>query len=208
MNNFFSSTLLSRASDINDLTQAFFSIIGGIFAISGICYLHTLNKKKAEVTFGFWSQLLIRLTQLKLYLENDNAIINNLFSADCTKSWTTEGAPTSSKRIKEFQALAKDTILFLKSSSDQLPAYRGWTDDYVGIIEFLDEILFFDISEPKNYFKYDNVNITVRKDECDKICKKIDNMITGIKNKQFYAEDKLYKNRILALLQRIQAKRG
>lgn len=189
------SKLITHASDINDLTQALFSLIGGIFAISGIRYLHTLRKKKAEVTFGFWSQLLIRLSQLKMNLEQDNAIINNLFSDGCKKNWTSEGAPTSTDRIKDFQEMAKDTLAFLKTSSDQLPAYPGWTKDYLEIIQFLNEVLFYDISDSRNYFKYNEGGIASRKAVCEGICNKINKMINGIEKNQLVAEGMLCKKK-------------
>lgn len=185
--------MLDRASEINDLSQAVFTAIGGVLAICGIRYLHILRKKKAEATFSFWSQLSIRLLQLRAHLNQDKAIINNLFSPDCIKRWGTEGAPTTSERIIEFQTIVKETTEFLKNATDQVPAYAGWIDDYYTIMCFLDDVMFYDILNSEKHYKFASGDISKRNRECDRIINSLDNLISGIEKNQRRVEKELNK---------------
>ncbi len=52
-----------------------------------------------------------------------------------------------------------------------MPAYIGWTQDYNQIVEFLNDMIQFDIKDPDNYFKFkEPKTLQDRKKYCDDIC--------------------------------------
>ena len=187
--------VLTNSGDIKNIVDVFAIIIGGVFAIKGFNYIKSLREKKASATFGFWTRLSVKLVMLKNRILEDNGIINNLYSVKVRDTWPSRGAPSHDESIKEFLKIASETLDLIKSEPEQLPAYKGWTEDYLKLIQFLDDIFHYDISNPNNYFKFNTVPTSIerRTKYCEEICDTIDRIINGIKKTQETAELKLYE---------------
>ena len=186
--------LVSSSEILKNIADILALVIGGVFAIKGFNYIKSLREKKATAIFGFWNHLAVKLIMIKNRLGCDESLINNLYSSDIRNSWQNNAAPPDDERVKEFLDVAKETLELIKSETDQLPAYKGWTNDYLKIIEFLDDVIYYDISNPTINFKFDKLPVDVleRNTYCTAICNTIENVINGIKKAQEDAEKHLY----------------
>lgn len=186
--------ILSSSEDLKNIADILALVIGGVFAIKGFNYIKSLREKKASAIFGFWNHLSVKLIMIKNRLKCDASIINNLYSSEIRNSWQNSGAPADDERVKEFMNVAKDTLELIKSETDQLPAYKGWTNDYLKFIEFLDDIIYYDILNPTSNFKFDELPVKIEERDayCTEICNTIENVIMGIKKSQEDAERQLY----------------
>lgn len=185
--------VLSNSSNIKDLIEAIIAIIGGVFAISGIKALRSMREKKAAATFSYWSQLLIRLKQVRNRLSNNPSLINSLYSSSCKMTWANTGAPCSTDELKSFKALAEQTLEFLKTAQDQMPAYPGWTKDLGEISTFLDDLIMYDIASDSGRDKYTEGTENDRNIVCDNICDTIERLTTAIICRQSAQEKRLCK---------------
>ncbi|MBE7065563.1 MAG: hypothetical protein E7384_07130 [Ruminococcaceae bacterium] len=178
--------ILQYSEQLKTIAEISILIIGGISAIKGINYLKSLREKRALSTFSFWTHFNIKLLMLKNRLDNDHSIINNLFSEEIRATWNNTGAPCSDENLKSFLLLASETLVLVKSTSDQMPAYPGWTDDYLELVNFLDDIFHYDISNPTSCFKFYKVPTTVdmRNNLCIQICETMNRLSNGIKKVQ------------------------
>ena len=159
--------------------------------MKGIGYLETLKEKKAAATFSFWSQLTVRLCELKTALYYDIRILNGLYSENIRKLWAnTSGAP--SNIVNKFYQDAHETLLFIKSASDQMPAYKNWMEDYKELIAFLVDVIQYDIRDLGRGFKFTTEENCIDPiDYRDSICQTIDNLLNGMKSEQDDAADKV-----------------
>ena len=198
--------ILENASNINNLTQSLITILGSILAITGIQYLNVLKKKKTEVEFSYWTQLLIRLNQILNRLNTNEALINNFYSHECRNSWETVGASVRSEDIKDFIDIVQETIEFIKNTPDQIPAYQGWTTDYKTITVFLDDIFLFDILNPDEHFKYSSGSIEDRERENELIKRALNRMTKEIEEHQKKTEARLCREPIFLKFKKLVAK--
>lgn len=178
---------------LNDLAGIIAAIIGGICALKGIGYLETLKKKKAAATFSFWSQLSVRLCELKAALYYDKRILNGLYSEDIRETWvdTTGASPTV---VNKFYQNAHETLFFIKSTPDQMPAYKNWMEDYKGLISFLVDVIQYDVRDLGSGFKFTNDSeeeFIYPVDYCNSICTIIDNLLNGMKSEQDEAAERV-----------------
>lgn len=186
--------IVENTSSINDLSQAFLAIIGGICAISGIRFIKSLREKRAASLFSFWSQLSVRLRQIKSRLEMDNSLVNNLYSPQVKASWTSGAASCVEEKMRDYKKLVESTLEYLKSAADQMPAYNGWVNDYIQIVDYLDDLIMYDILDSSNGFKFNTGTESDRTAYCNDICVVIERMISGILLEQNAAEKKLCKD--------------
>lgn len=188
------TTIFTNSENIKNLAEVFAAIIGGVCAIKGIYWLKSLRDKKIEATFGFWSQLAIKLKFLKKRLENNHNLINNLYSRKAKEPWLNVSAPPEKEPLNEFKGLAAEIVPFIKDAPDQIPAYRGWTDDYSKLVEFLDDILYYDISMSDAMFKFEDPCLVKERDKyVDNICKIMSRLIQEIEKAQKGIEKELCK---------------
>lgn len=185
------SFLIDNISNMKDLSYIFLNIVLGVSAYKGLGYLKTFKEKKDAATFTFWMHLRIRMMEIRAWLQDSNSLINHLFTEETRLSWESE-SPEDEERIKTFQKLVKETICFIKEAPDQIPAYSGWTYDYNKLVNFLNDIIQFDICNEKEYFKYKEIrSIKERNDYCEDICMAIERMCKGIEDKQIKVEESI-----------------
>lgn len=73
-----------------------------------------------------------------------------------------------------------------------MPAYKGWSEDYAKIINYLSDMIIFDLANNDGYFKFVTpVSENVRKQHCTEICDTITRMCTQIEIKQKKIEKKI-----------------
>lgn len=165
-------------------------IITGVVAIIGLFCFKPLKDKARAATFTFWSQIRIRLEMIRKWLDIDYGILDNLYSPDA-KIGTAVLAPDKD-RIDQLKAIISDTLSYIKTAEDQMPAYRGWSVDYAQVVEYLEEMLVYDISNNERYFKFTAPTTDAqRRAYCEEICKAIDKICSEIKKKQDHAESKI-----------------
>lgn len=95
-------------------------------------------------------------------------------------------------RIKQFKEIVQATVDYIKETNDQMPAYKGWSEDYAKIIEYLSDMLVYDIANNTGYFKFlTQATENQRKKYCTDICETIDRICKGIKTKQKEIEKRI-----------------
>lgn len=161
--------------------------------IIGLGCLKVLRDKTYGATFGFWTQFYNRVYELLKWLEDDKSIIDNLYSPQARKPWASNLAPSGS-RTREFKERVEEMLKFLEESSDQMPAYIGWTTDYNFLIDFFYDVKQYDICDASDSFKFCTpVDISERDRYCEKIVKTMTHMCHGIKQRQNAIEKRIYK---------------
>ena len=185
--------ILDNSENIKNLTDIFISTVGGVCIITGINYLKNLKEKKYAATFGFWVQLNVKLKMLKKRLDEDQNLLNHMFSEESRKHWTNMAAPSYDSDIAELKDIARKTLDLIDTASDQMPAYPGWTEDYSDLIDFLDDVFRYDICNSKERFKYDGIHsIETRNEYVGKVSTTLKRLIEGIKKAQTSIEDDLF----------------
>lgn len=183
--------IVDNIGKFKDLSYIFLNIALGLGAYKGLGYLKTYKEKRNAATFTFWVQLRVRMMEIKCWLEQDYGLINYLYDEDTRGDWVNESAAVDS-RISIFKNMVVETIQFIKSTPDQMPAYVGWVDDYNKFISFLNDIIQFDISDGRNYFKFEEEK-SVNDRDCyiKDICNVMDRMCNKIVLKQRKIETEL-----------------
>ncbi|MCI9175857.1 MAG: hypothetical protein HFH49_13130 [Lachnospiraceae bacterium] len=87
------------------------------------------------------------------WLKEDDTLINNLYDSKIRKTWESE-LSQDDNRTEEYKVIAKKTIEYIEKTQDQMPAYIGWTSDFNIIVEFLNDLIQYDICDAKRYFKF------------------------------------------------------
>lgn len=170
--------LLSQSNLLLDYTNIIIKIVTGGVAIIGLSYIRPLKEKTLSASFTFWSQLKVRLMRIKVRLEADNGILENMYAK--VNRHSGEKLLPDISRVKELKCDIVDTINFIKKTPDQMPAYQGWGKDYFKLQLMLEECIVYDICDSEKHFKKisDGKNvIDNQKEMCDlisKICKGID----------------------------------
>ena len=137
----------------NNLAGIFAAIIGGFCALKGIGYLESLREKKVSATFSFEAQLYAHLYELKFMLDQDETLLTGLYSNTARNEWGNKNA-ASNESLNQFYTCAKNTFDFIKATPDQMPVYKNWVADYTKLIQFLVDVLHYDIRNTTGNFKY------------------------------------------------------
>lgn len=177
------------------------SMAGGVCAIKGIGYLNSLKEKTRFATFSFWTQFSIRLRIIRNRLDGNPAMINNLYAEKTREKWNGELRLPNMHELEELYGTVKDTLDFMLHTTDQMPAYSGWTEDYNRLLEFFDRIIRYDIRKPDELFCYfSDESMKDRNNICSDICEIMDRLIQRINEQQEHTEQLIYTNRIKNLL--------
>lgn len=184
---------LITLSNVKDITDVFLKVVTMMGLIRGMFYLKTLKEKTSAATFSFWSQFRVRIFELSKWLCDDYELLDNLYETSTRRTW--EGALSSKKdRKEEFKKKIEELIIFLKSAPDQMPAYIGWTRDYYTLLEFLNDVVQYDICNKDDCFKFSGeISLKQRNEYCENIRKTIDRLCKEIEEKQIQTEKKLLK---------------
>ncbi len=177
---------LSNPELISEYVDIISTIFTGVIAIIGIRYIKPLKDKTLSATFTFWSQLKIRLISIKTRLEADKEILANIYYND------TENLLPQKERIVELKREIQNTLDFIKNTPDQMPAYRGWSKDYMELIALFEDCIVYDICEGNAHFK----RLTEGSDKMDyqkEMSCIIEKIITEIDNRQKKVEKKIVK---------------
>lgn len=168
------------------------TIIGGYCALKGIGYLESLREKKAGATFSFEIQLYAHLYELKTILGHDERLLTGLYSESARKEWKDRSA-ASVDNLAQFYTCTKSTFDFIKAASDQMPVYKNWVIDYTMLIQFLVDILHYDIRDTKNNFKYHEMcNMEERTRYWESVCNLLNTLLTEIKRDQMEIAEELF----------------
>lgn len=182
---------------VKDLSYIFLNIALGVGAFKGLGYLKTYKEKRSAATFTFWIQLKLRIMEIKSWLENDFNLINYLFDENARSLWESDSADLDS-RILNFKNIIVEAKKFIENASDQIPAYLGWIDDYNEFIQFLNDVIQFDICIGDDYFKFvGEQSVNVRNMYCKNKCQAMQRMCDGIEVRQKKVEEELTKEEIV-----------
>ena len=173
------------------------SILSGVVMLIGLNYIKPLKEKTVTATFTFWSQIKVKLTRLKTQIENDNSLIENIFSPELRPS--TENLSVTREELSEFKKSILAILDFMEKSSDQMPAYIGWSDDYTKLIDYLNDIVVYNVCDSNNNFKYDrNSQKVIPFDQyCNDFCSTIQDICTGINYKQKKIEKRILSKKTI-----------
>lgn len=175
----------------NILVDIFLSVVTGVTMIIGLRYLKSLKEKKLAASFSFWSQLKLKIIRLNNYLFWNKEIVNNLYSIETRIQWEEKEIPI--KQLEEFKQLSIDILSYLDKTSDQMPAYNGWTEDMKNFIDFLAKIIQYDICNGNSMFMETRVvDKEIRDEYYAGVCKTLTNLIDGIQRGQQELEEKLF----------------
>lgn len=185
------------ASDVNileyiekgvSLSSSFFAVV---VIIIGLSWLKPLKEKQNAASFTFWSQLRVRLIKVRSYLMANDKCLYYLFDPKVCREWDGVLAPDP-EDFRSLKGAVEETINFLQGADDQMPPYLGWTNEYTELLEYLTDIVAFDICDPKAKFRYtDTVEYRYLSGSRDKLSKLIESICTKIKVKQLFIENKL-----------------
>ena len=179
-------------SGIESSVNIIFMLITGVCAIIGILLISKFKEKAIEATFSFWTQLRIRLLRIENRLKNNNGLVNNLYSNDVKSAWSDTGISPSTEDVIDFYNMVEETLHFMENAEDQMPAYRGWVDDYNCVVSFFEDMICYDIRDTVKKFKYNgNESLNERDKLCEEKCKVMKSLIDGILDKQREAEKKI-----------------
>ena len=183
LQNFFSA-LSGFLEGGNNLAGIIAAIIGGFCALKGIGYLESLREKKAGATFSFEAQLYAHLYELRFMLGQDEKLLTGLYSDIARNEWKNKSA-ASEGNLNQFYTCTESTFNFIKAASDQMPAYKNWVTDYTELIQFLVDVLHYDIRDTKKNFKYHEMcSMEERTAYWNSVCSLLDTLLAGIKNDQ------------------------
>lgn len=195
-------------NNVDTIVEILISIITGVSVILGLHYLKSLKEKYTVATFTFWSQINVRIVLLCSLLKEEKRFLNNMYPQDIQANWETSNL--SQKRVKEYQDLVKDTLNFLKSTDDQMPAYVGWSEDFKEFIQFLTNIIQYDICNSTGQF-VENVSgiISERDTYWENVCSVMERLQAGINKKQKEIEEEICKEDLFGhLFKRIKNNRN
>lgn len=153
----FANNSLSKTPDIMEIIKNVSDIISLLISLCtlfglvvGLGYVHSLRKKKQEGLFNFCSQIKVRLFRIYTTLSDNPGLINNMYRPEIRDTYE-KSSPTGEK-VSQFKLIVNETEEFLKSTSDQIPAYKGWNNDIGVVIECLINIEIYDICNPDGGF--------------------------------------------------------
>ena len=171
------------------------SIVTGVSIIRGIRYLKTLKEKQYLATFTFWSQINVRIIRIHNLLTENKGLLNNLYPPKARTLWEVSSPPI--EIVNEFKNLVCQTLEYLESTTDQMPAYLGWSNDFSEFMSFLTEIVQYDICKDNEYFFNETMMKHPTKGDRDKYWKHTRNLterlMCGIKDRQTLIEAELYR---------------
>lgn len=179
-------------NNIDTIVGILISIITGVSIILGMRYLKSLKEKYTVATFTFWSQINVRIVRLYSLLKGEKRFLNNMYPPAVQANWETNNL--THQRVKEYQDLVKDTLKFLESTDDQMPAYVGWSEDFKEFIQFLTDIIQYDICNNSGQF-VENISgiISDRDTYWEKMCGVMERLQVGINKRQKEIEKDICK---------------
>lgn len=184
--------VLSFLATAQSVVESVSTIVAGVGLVMGCRYIRSLREKANSAIFTYWSQISIRLTQIKNAIDADKRLINNLYPEQERQEW--EGSVVSSEKIQSFYKLASDTMDFLKKAPDQMPAYAGWNKDYTTIITFLLDIIQYDIREADKYFILHQGSANEdRNRRCNEVSCALSTILNNIQERQSATEKRMYR---------------
>lgn len=114
-----------------------------------------------------------------------------MYSVDVCQYW--DVLAPHEERVQEFKNVIVRALSFLKSSSDQMPAYKGWSNDYDMLIKYLNDMVIYDICNNNHYFKFNNSETHDDREKlAEEICSLLTKMSSGIKEKQNDMEKRIF----------------
>lgn len=140
--------VLSQPHFISDFVDVMSKTVLGVVSIIGIMYFKPLKDRTLTATFTFWSQLKVRLIEIRARLEADEGLLWNIYGRK-----PQEKLAPAMTRVKEIRDEIQNTLNYIKKTPDQIPAYQGWGKDYTQLIYLLEDCIVYDICDDNHHFK-------------------------------------------------------
>lgn len=185
----------ASGADILESIEQGLSFAHSLFAlvviVIGLSWLKPLKEKESAASFTFWSQLRIRLIKIHSHLMANDMCLYYLYDPLVSRQWDGVLAPKS-ETFRSLRDAVDETLIFLQGAKDQMPAYPGWTKEYTELLEYLTDIVAYDICESTAKFKYKEMvefsNLSVLRSN---ICNLIESICMKIEARQLSIENKL-----------------
>lgn len=175
---------------VDDLIKFAMDCFGLFTVVYGLTIISSLKRQKREAIFSFWSQLVVRLRLVHDNLMLNNSIINCMYSNSFRDRY--EEMVPDTCYIDDFKSQLSDLVEYLKTADAQIPAYRGWSDDFDTIYRFIGYVDTFDIANPDSMFIDDFLETYPDRDEiCEEVCSAMSRIINNIHKEQLRYEKKL-----------------
>ena len=172
---------------INEPVNCFVDCINLLLLLYGCTYISSLRNRKREAVFGYWSQLIVRLRVIRESLDHNYALLNNMYS-DSIRDRYEEGTPDE-WCIDVFRGQVDDLVEYLKTVDSQIPAYRGWSNDFDIVLRFASYVTIFDITKPDSMFIDKLLDGFQERDAyCEELCSTLSNIINSIQREQLRYE--------------------
>lgn len=167
------------------------SLFALVVIIIGLSWLKPLKEKQSAASFTFWSQLRVRLIKVHSHLMANDNCLYYLYDPKVCRGWEGVLAPEP-EDFRPLRKVIEETLDFLQKEDDQMPPYHGWTNEYTELLEYLTDIVAYDICDSKAKFKYtDTVEYCSLLQLRDMLCNLIESICEEIKSKQLSIENKL-----------------
>lgn len=187
--------IFTHGENITTIILNFFVVIIGL---CGARYLYKLKEKRLNATFTYYSRLKVRLQILSFILqENKDEIldrfipVNNRHEAELNRSGIIRDS------IEELVSTANDTILFLKTEEEQMPASIDWSEHYCTLLELLYDCRHIG---NENYFKWSSDYKMKQEKYYETHLKNLEYMQEKISERQIDLEEKMFKESIFKRL--------
>lgn len=194
------SFFVNESQNIINLISIVSSLLSIGMVIYGFTYLSRFKDKKDSASFTYWTQFRIYLVMMEKYLEKYPQLCDNIWNEESRIEASREGAVVK-QVLQDYQNLCSSFLTFAKEASDQIPAYKGWTNDYVGAISCATDMIVYDITDSAHKFKhqYNNgeeiiVELKDMEDYHKRFCSYLRRLDNGIAKCQIDIEERICKD--------------
>ncbi len=172
------------------------NLLVAIVGVYGISYLFNMKNRRLNATFSYYSRFEIRLHTLNSILkEYKDSFLDRFIPIGLRHELNPDNVAVINCAIDNLIKTANETLLFLKTEEEQLPASPNWVESYNTLLDFL-----YDCRQLENnmYFKWRDDYKAKQEEYYNKHQKNIENMINDILICQKELQEKLSKKSLLS----------
>ncbi len=187
------STLNDILSNTNDFLQIVVNIIVILGGILGFNYIIRLREKQLDSIFTYLTRLNIRLKYFRNLLHDYRYEIMDCFLPEGSRrEISADRVSLVNHAITDLAKNAKETLIFLKEESNQMPAQKGWIDCFNVFVEFLIDCEKIDQDVYFKWTAYDDIQEEKEKYYNNAI-DNIDKLIEMVYSRQTKLEHDIFK---------------
>lgn len=181
-------------SNIESFSNIIVNIVVIIGGVAGILYWKKLRDKQVNATFSYLTQLQVRIDKLyTIYTEYNTEIMERYIPQLKRRQDINAKTPFIDQIIIEFAESSAETLKFLRTTSEQMPASKEWPTYFRMLLEFLGDAEHLSI---ETFHKWaSDEEIAEKRDKYNEAHKNnLKNIIEAIELQQIYLTQKIFKH--------------